>query len=220
MAQERGATGGPTFPAAHAATTKLALPSGRTRIPAAEGAARGEAGVRSWTWSPRLRPGKTSCPLLPWDPLQRLGHHQPVWGAGPRRPPGGGGPRSSQQAHPLWCPAVEPWGVLTVNGQAMPGWSCCPRSLITSPKKPYLSRKASRRRLHRACFASLPRDRRKERQAPTFQFHSAVQAPPQAAAAGISNGTCRCIRMAPSTRALLVGGASSVFLRGSCDRDI
>lgn len=56
----------------------------------------------------------------------KVGPPPPVWGAGPRRPSGGGGPRSSQQAHPLWCPAVEPWGVLTVNGQAMPGWSCCP----------------------------------------------------------------------------------------------
>ena len=80
LAREHGATAGPTFPAAQAAATELALPSGRTRIPAPRGAARGETGMRSWTWSPRLRPGKTSCPLLPWDPLQRLGHHHQFGG--------------------------------------------------------------------------------------------------------------------------------------------
>ena len=84
LAREHGATAGPTFPAAQAAATELALPSGRTRIPAPRGAARGETGMRSWTWSPRLRPRKTGCPLLPWDPLQRLGrHHHQIGGPDP-----------------------------------------------------------------------------------------------------------------------------------------
>lgn len=125
LAREHEATAGPTFPAAHAATTELALPSGRTRIPPG-GAARGEAGVRSWTESPaKARKDRLPPPAL--GSPSKVGPPPPDWGTGPRRRPVGGGPRSSQQVHPLWCPAVEPWGVLTVNRQAMPGWSCCPR---------------------------------------------------------------------------------------------
>lgn len=90
----------------------------------------GEAGVRSWTWSPGLRLGKTGCPLLPWGPLQRLGHHHQFGGGGDGRtqaPSSWRGPPELPASVPSLVPSRRALGVLTVNGQAMPGWSCCPR---------------------------------------------------------------------------------------------
>lgn len=130
LAPEHGATGGPIFPAAHAATAESASPSGPTRIPP-----RGAQPGGSCSALPGLGAERPNRPLLPWGPFEGLGHHGQFGGrgtAGPGRPPRSlaswrGRPGAAGKLSPPWCPAVGPWGVGTgrlgcaLAGAAAPG---------------------------------------------------------------------------------------------------
>lgn len=194
LAPEHGATGGPIFPAAHAAPAESASPSGPTRIPPRGGTAGGQLQC-----APGLRRGKTKPPPAALGSLRRFGPPRPVWGTGDvwTRAPASvagrlaGPPWRSRQAFASLVSCRRALGCWHWSVRLCAGWSRCsrksPPSRLLGPQRSPAFPQSFPGVLRRACLTFLPKDPRSA--APSFQFHSTAQAPLPAAAAAAAAGS-------------------------------